>query len=187
MWGPGDGLRFAYSQMTDTHVYFYCTLRTEAGGKDVPGETKARLRKLFAGFGPIAQQIIEAADETAIIRTDLFDFKPVKSWVKGRVALLGDAAHATTPNLGQGGAQAVEDAYVIAQALAEAGSIDEALRRYQAVRMEKATHVVNASWSYGQITNWSNPIATWLRDLLMRNLPRSLGERQIARLYGVNF
>jgi 2-polyprenyl-6-methoxyphenol hydroxylase-like FAD-dependent oxidoreductase len=187
MWGPGAGLRFAYSQMTETEVYFYATVCEASGQKDVPGEVKGRLKKQYAEFGGLLGEIIDSAEEESIIRTDLFDFQPLHDWTHGHVALLGDAAHATTPNLGQGGAQAVEDSYVVAKCLAHARSIPAALKEYQAIRRPKAAHVVNTSWQYGQMTNWSNPVATWFRSFLMRRMPKKLGERQLRTLYELNF
>jgi 2-polyprenyl-6-methoxyphenol hydroxylase-like FAD-dependent oxidoreductase len=187
MWGPGQGLRFAYSQMSETQVYFYATLRTEAGGEDTKGAIKESLKKQYACFGPLVGEILDSAEEQAIIRTDLFDFKPVKCWVKGRVALLGDAAHATTPNLGQGGAQAIEDGYVLGLCLSENRPIEQALARYEAIRREIAVHVVNTSWSYGKMTNWENGLLIWLRSFLMRNMPASFGERQLEKVYRLNY
>jgi len=187
LWGKGNGLRFAYSQMTDEQVYFYCTVASAAGGKDVPGELKRTLQEQYAMFGPLAHEIIESAEESQIIRTDLYDLKPMPEWVKGKVALLGDAAHATTPNLGQGGAQAVEDGYVLGLCLTQSSDVEHALRQYQSVRYDKAVEIVNRSWQYGKISNLKSPWIVALRDWLMPRLPKALSQRQLKRLYELSY
>jgi 2-polyprenyl-6-methoxyphenol hydroxylase-like FAD-dependent oxidoreductase len=187
LWGKGNGIRFAYSQMTETQVYFYATMKAPAGGKDQPGELKDFLKKEYSLFGDLAIEIIESATEEKIIRTDLFDLKPISAWTRGRIALLGDAAHATTPNLGQGGAQAIEDGYVMALSLSENKNIESALEKYQSVRYKKAIHVVNTSWQYGKMSNLNNRIAIAFRDFMMANAPKSMGDRMLKKIYELNY
>ncbi|HEX7088489.1 MAG TPA: FAD-dependent monooxygenase [Longimicrobiales bacterium] len=181
IWGPGR--RFGFSSIGDGLVYWYATWDAPAGGRDAPGEAKRRAEALAEGFPAPVPSLVCATDEAAMVRTDLFDLRPIRSWHRGRVALLGDAAHATTPNLGQGGAQAIEDAWALAQALAEAGDAGAALRSYERRRMVRARMVVERSWRFGRIVHWSNPLARRLRNLLLRHTPESVTRRQVERLY----
>lgn len=158
LWGKRSGQRFAYSHISAEEVYYYATLATTAGGKDELSSVKSFLQSHYDYFGPVAKTILEAVDPSTIIRTDLFDLQPIHTWTRDNVALLGDAAHATTPNLGQGAAQAIEDAYVLASLLKTQGSnIPAALQSYQQKRIKKAHHIVNTSWKFGQLTNLRNP------------------------------
>lgn len=186
-WGSSGGLRFAYSRMNDSQVYFYATAAATPGGKDQLGTLIKSLKIRYESFGPLAMEIIESARPGAIIRTDLYDFKPIPSWVKGRIALLGDAAHATTPNLGQGGAQAIEDAYVVAKCLDQHAKIKKALKAYQEIRYKKAVFVVNTSWQYGKLSNMSNSTLVALRNLVMANVPKKIGEKQLEKIYKLNY
>ena len=68
---------------------------------------------MFKNFHPLVQELINTTEIQDIIRNDITDLKPVKHWQKGNICLIGDAAHSTTPNMGQGGAQAIEDAYYL--------------------------------------------------------------------------
>ncbi len=115
----GRGLRFGMLPIGNGQVFRYATLNCPAGEQDRAGERKARLSRLFGGWREPIEQLIEATDEQAILRNDLFDRRPVRHWGSGRVTLLGDAAHPPTPNLGQGPCQALEDALVLAGCLVD--------------------------------------------------------------------
>src|SRR6478736_9699734 len=173
MWGKQKGLRFGFVPTAQDEVYYFTTFFTEPHGKD-NGQVKESLLKKYSCFGTLPTQIIEATPEANIIRSDIFDLKPIDKWWSGKVALLGDAAHATTPNLGQGGCQAVEDALVIAKCLKENSSIEKAFEAYQNIRYSKALHVVNTSWKFGKMTNLGNPLLQSLRNGFMRMLPESM-------------
>jgi 2-polyprenyl-6-methoxyphenol hydroxylase-like FAD-dependent oxidoreductase len=120
-------------------------------------------------------QLIEAAD--GVVRTDVRCLdRPLNRFHEGRVALLGDAAHAMTPNLGQGACQAIEDAVVLATYADRAGG----LARYSAVRVPRTTEVAAASRRIGRLTQISNPVAVWARDAAMR-LAGRLGPNLVLR------
>jgi len=103
------------------------------------------------------------------------------------VALLGDAAHAITPNLGQGGAKAIEDAWVLAESLAHNSEREQAFAAYQRVRQAKATMIVNRSWQMGKLAHLKNPLGRMLRNSLMRGVPPSVGQKQFDALSMLNY
>lgn len=72
-----------------------------AGGSDPPGEQKARLMSIFGNWADSVTDLIRATPEVDVIRRDIYDRPPIFKWTEGRVALLGDSAHAMQPNLGQ--------------------------------------------------------------------------------------
>ncbi len=115
----GRGRRFGMLPIGNGWVFWYATLNCPAGEQDRVGERKARLSRLFGGWGHPIGRLIETTDEQAILRNDLFDRPKSRHWGSGRVTLRGDAAHPPTPNLGQGACQALEDALVLAGCLAE--------------------------------------------------------------------
>ena len=103
------------------------------------------------------------------------------------MALLGDAAHAMTPNLGQGGAQAIEDAWVLADRLAACPSIDQAQREYEGMRMAKVCWVVKTAWKIGKMANARSPWLEKARNLAMRWTPAWVNDRQFDRLYSLGY
>ena len=123
--------------------------------------------------------VIEATPETAILRHDIFDRPPTKRWGLGRVTLLGDAAHATTPNLGQGACLALEDAVVLARRLGRGGESDvpAVLRAYEAERQPRAAAITRRSRQLGWIGQRENALARFVRDNLMRLVPQSVMTR----------
>jgi 2-polyprenyl-6-methoxyphenol hydroxylase-like FAD-dependent oxidoreductase len=110
---------------------------------------------------------------------------PRRGWSRGSIVLLGDAAHATTPNMGQGGAQALEDALALADAFAAHGPGPRAFAEYEKARRAKATHVVRMSLFAGKLGHVRNPLLRRMRNVLMRRLPASIAMRQLDGIYTV--
>lgn len=188
VWMKKAGLRSAYTQINPHQVYFYITICSPPNGHDEKGKTKEKLHQLTKGVATLINEVINNTKDENLIRNDLFDFVPLKNWTRGKVALLGDAAHATTPNLGQGANQAIESAYYIAAALAEnKNNIEAALRQYQNTRMKKAHYITTRSWQLGQMSNYSSPLAQKLRNMIMRYSPRILTLREFDKVYSLNY
>lgn len=139
------------------------------------------LERRFSRWDGRARELLRAAEEWR--KWPLFDRVPVKSWVWGRAALLGDAAHPMLPFLAQGAAQAIEDAAALARALADAQDIGAGLRAYQDARFARAARVQRESRRQAVIYHLSGP-AAFLRDTALQALG---GEKLLARydwLYG---
>jgi len=123
---------------------------------------------------------IEATDESEILRHDLYDRKHVNRWGAGRVTLMGDAAHPTTPTPGQGAGMAVEDAVILAKELALASnlsdypSVDNALRAYERERIPRTADIINESWEISRLIMWKNFPRCSIRDLFLRLTPNKV-------------
>jgi len=146
--------------------------------------TLDRLRADFADFAPSVQIVLRHTQ--TLIRTDILDFAPLASWHRGRVVLIGDAAHATTPNLGQGANQAIESAFVVAQALADE-ELPAALTTYERIRMPKAHWVTRQSWRYGHLTNLPGALGRFVRHTVVARTSRALMQKQTDRLFSLGF
>ena len=187
MWGNEKGLRFGFVPTASDEVYYFTTFFTRAGIMDDEGTRKSELLKRYRRFGRIAVEMIEATRDENIIRSDIFDLKPIPQWHNGRVVLLGDAAHATTPNLGQGGCQAVEDAFVLSRCLNKQGNISDAFAQYQHLRYRKALSVVNTSWMMGMLTNAGHPLLRAIRNAACRMIPQSVNIRQLDKILNMDY
>lgn len=139
-----DAKRVGLLNVGDDRLYFFCDAAVENVDQDGDG-TRAQLKKLYAGWCPSVQAVIDAIDDTKTSRLPVCDLDPLDSYVKGRVVLIGDAAHGTTPTLGQGGAMAMEDAIVLARCLAASPDFDAALKAYDAERRPRSEAIVLSS------------------------------------------
>jgi 2-polyprenyl-6-methoxyphenol hydroxylase-like FAD-dependent oxidoreductase len=185
-WGEtwGAGARFGLLPLVGDRVYWYATRNASEHEPDRMQARKAELLRLFGSWHTPIPELIAATDDTAILRNDLYDLPPMRSWTRGRIALLGDAAHAMTPNLGQGGCQAIEDAIVLARVLSQTTDAAAALRSYEAKRIARANMIIALSRRLGVIGNWTHPLACRLRDTLTWLTPRWARLRSLRPIIG---
>jgi 2-polyprenyl-6-methoxyphenol hydroxylase-like FAD-dependent oxidoreductase len=163
----GRGDRFGAHDVSPGWLYWFGVLVNEPGTGDPPRASKAELLERFRDFPEPIPQIIEGTPEEDIMRTDIRDVS-VPRWSDGRVTLLGDAAHATTPNLGRGAGEALEDAVAIARSLTSTGSPPEALAAYEGGRREAAAGVQKRSRRIGGLLSVGNPLAVKGREFVFR-------------------
>lgn len=170
----GRGQRFGGIRIGDGQIYWFATANGPRGF-DVP------IRERFAGWAEPVPALLAATPPDRILRNDIVDRAPHDVWGEGPVTLLGDAAHAMTPNMGQGACQAIEDALVLAESLRDDPVGD--LRRYEDQRRDRARWFVRTSWSLGRVGQLTNPLAVALRDLAM-GLPgaAALAAPQLRRM-----
>jgi 2-polyprenyl-6-methoxyphenol hydroxylase-like FAD-dependent oxidoreductase len=184
IWG-GD-IRIGFSRVKPGQLYWFAP-QTAPPNSPTPDEPLAEwLAARYAGFPSPIPEMLRHTPSAEIIRTDLYDFAPLRSWSRGRVVLLGDAAHAMTPNLGQGGAQAIEDAYVLAEELARCHEPQQAIRTYEQMRIRKVRWIVKTAWRFGRIAHLRNRPARMARNWLLKHVPDWFSQRQLDRLYSLN-
>ena len=135
------------------------------------------LPDLFAGWYRPVMELIEATPPASILKTRAFDREPTKHWGSGRMTLLGDAIHPTTPNLGQGGCLAMEDALVLARCFEKYGAKEEALRSYERCRYRRTSAVSRYSRYYGSVGQAENLFARALRRTILSLAPEALARR----------
>ncbi|WP_377272417.1 FAD-dependent monooxygenase [Peterkaempfera sp. SMS 1(5)a] len=180
----GRGLLWGTVPLLDGRVYCYATARAAPGGRAT--DERAELRRLFGSWHHPVPALIEAMPAGGVLRTDIRSMPvPLPAHHRGRVALLGDAAHAMTPNLGQGGCQAVEDAVVLARLAGPGGDIEAALAVYTAERLPRTTEVVRRSEQIARLTAWRSRPAVALRDATVAALGRLAPQLALRSLDGI--
>jgi len=175
----GRGTRFGLAPLGRGRVYWYATTNALEGTDVGPGIQKFRIRDLYGEWHEPIPALIEATDEMAILRHDIVDRPPASRWSRGRVTLLGDAAHAMTPNLGQGACQAIEDAVVLANCLQRTREVTAGLKAYEAARAKRTGAIASASWRLGRIGQMDGRLACALRNLLVRVTPTRVARRRV--------
>ncbi|WP_260963123.1 FAD-dependent monooxygenase [Pseudomonas citri] len=169
----GRGKRFGLCDVGDGQAYWWGTCNHANATDAALNISKQEVLGTYAGWAPEVMAAIEATPESALLKIHARDRQPVKRFCDGHVVLLGDAAHPMLPSLGQGAAQAIEDAVVLADRLARTAHLRDALADYQAYRHPRANGIVNAARFMSGIEQAESPFACWLREWYFRLTPQS--------------
>ena len=181
-WGRGS--RFGIVRVDKERVYWFATANAPAGISLTAAERKSFLRQRFRGWHHPVELLLESTPAEEILQNDIYDLKPMGRWGEGRVILLGDAAHPTTPNMGQGACMAIESSLVLARCLSQEGDLPRALRRYETARMSRTAWITDQSWKIGRIGQWENPLACGVRDFLLRITPAGVTRKALEKAAG---
>lgn len=169
----GRGKRFGLCDVGDGQAYWWGTCNHDNAAHAALNVNKQEVQATYAGWAPEVMAAIEATPENALLKMHARDRPPVKQFCDGHVVLLGDAAHPMLPSLGQGAAQAIEDAVVLADRLAQTPDLRAALALYQTYRLPRANGIVNAARFMSGIEQAESAIACWVRELYFRLVPQS--------------
>jgi 2-polyprenyl-6-methoxyphenol hydroxylase-like FAD-dependent oxidoreductase len=172
----GGGSQFGVWPCGAGKLYWFLTKNSPRGTTQAKAEAVAVCRDWAA---PVPE-IVAGTSEEAILQNDIVDRPPLRWWGRGAVTLLGDAAHPTSPNLGQGACQALEDAVVLAHCLGEARPIEAALRTYERLRLSRTTQIVRDSWQIGKVMQLDS---TWLESVRNWFMGSWLGARLETRMF----
>jgi 2-polyprenyl-6-methoxyphenol hydroxylase-like FAD-dependent oxidoreductase len=176
-WGKSE--RFGFVQITENKVYWYALKTFKENKNEFLVEN---LEQYFNSYNPVIKNIIKSTKKEHINTAEISDLKPTDVWFKDNICLMGDAAHATTPNMGQGACQAIEDAYVLAACL-DKYKLNKAFLEYQKIRLPKAHQVVKMSWFVGKIAHLKNPLSIGLRNLILKLTPSSVNKKQNEQIF----
>ena len=108
--------------------------------------------------------------------------KPLRKWYKDAICLIGDAGHATTPNMGQGGAEAIEDAYYLSH-LQKNSMNENVFESFQQKRQGKVNSIVKQSWTTGKMAHWK--YGKGIRNLMLKSIPKKLLEKKMIEMYQI--
>ncbi|WP_040795586.1 FAD-dependent monooxygenase [Nocardia higoensis] len=171
----GRGLRFGYAALADDRVYCFGAANKPEGA---PSAGLPELRDVFGGWHDPIPALLADADPAAVLHHDIYRLPNLKSFVSGRIALLGDAAHAMSPDLGQGACQALEDAVVLARIAKNSGDLTE----YDRLRRPRTRMIAARSARLGAVGQLSARPVVAARDAVMRLTPSSAQFRVLATI-----
>lgn len=172
MWGKGK--RFGFVKISEQRVYWYACINEKSF------DTHSDLTAIFSDFNPLILRLIEATTKENIICNEITDLTPIPKWYAENVCLIGDAAHATTPNMGQGACQAIEDAYVIGRLLEKNNDFSTVFEDFQRIRRKKVDYIVSTSRTIGKISQWES--GNSLRNFLMGLIPESMNQKMARKI-----
>jgi 2-polyprenyl-6-methoxyphenol hydroxylase-like FAD-dependent oxidoreductase len=182
----GRGQMFVTFPCAPATVYWGTIIRSEPDGKDEPGTVKAKVDGLLRHFPEAPRKLVQGTPEEDVNRTDLYDLDLLSSWVKGRIVLLGDAAHQMTPFTGQGAGIAMEEAIVLGRELGLTNGLRDdrmiaaALESYEAKRLERGNAIAKKARQRCKTMNLANPVAVIVRNAALRFSPKKGQIRRYA-------
>ncbi|HBE71117.1 MAG TPA: FAD-dependent oxidoreductase [Planctomycetaceae bacterium] len=177
----GHQSRFGCMRCNENQVYWFAT-RDQAS----PEPFEDDWHRHFEDWDPLVSRLIHSTDPSRVHVGPISDRPPTPAWTRGRVALLGDAAHPMTPNLGQGGGQAIEDAIILSMALERHKDLRKALVAYAEHRFPRTTELTNMSQSVGKLGQGSNAWKRFVRNHIIGRMPISLIDKTFDKQFRVS-
>jgi len=185
IWGPAG--RVGMVPMTENRLYWFACINGRQDDPALRGFTRDDLLRHFRGYTRLFNEILHRTPGERIIRSEIMDIHPLDHFAKGNMLLVGDAAHAMTPNLGQGACQALEDAIVLGECLSENSNVAQAFRAFEQRRLERTRRIMVHSRRLGAWAQLSSPVLCRMRDTLFRWLPHSVHQRQLDWIHAPGF
>lgn len=184
-WGAKG--RFGIVPLANNKIYWFACVNAPQNSETFKQYKSKQLQIQYKDFHEPIPTLLRHTKDEAIIWNDIIDLKPIYQFAFGNILLIGDAAHATTPNMGQGACQAIEDAAVLAHLLETGEDMPTIFKAFEKRRLARTHHIVNGSWRIGQVAQWENPILIALRNTAFRLIPNSVSQKQLAFVYEVDF
>jgi 2-polyprenyl-6-methoxyphenol hydroxylase-like FAD-dependent oxidoreductase len=175
----GRGSEFLAIHLAGKRIYWAAVTKEPRGEDAGPGGHKEDVLKRFGSWAEPIPALIGATEPAAILRNDMYDRPPSPRWSRGRVTLVGDAAHPMTPNQGQGACQALEDAVALGASPEDARDPARAFEIYEKRRMHRAYRAVAMSRQASRGVHLENPVLCAIRDRLAMVLPNGLVMRML--------
>jgi 2-polyprenyl-6-methoxyphenol hydroxylase-like FAD-dependent oxidoreductase len=184
-WGAGS--RFGIVPLPDNRIYWFACINSKPNDPVMRNFQIPSLLVYFSKFHSPVANVLKKTKNDQLIWSDIMDLKPLKKFAFGNILLMGDAAHATTPNMGQGACMAIEDAATLSNCLEQYLTAEEAFFNFERKRIERTTKIVNASRALGKVAHWENPVLTKLRNTMIRLTPSKVAENQVKFLTDISF
>jgi len=163
----GRGAKAGVAGLGQGHVRWYVT-RKAAAGTPMP---KAEILEHLSGWYELARAAVEATPESEMKYASFSDIPPIRTWHRGRIVLLGDAAHATTPFAAMGANMAIEDAAQLISLLGDATTVEGALASFEESRKKRTEDIVKKGRVMSRLTQLHSGFAAWLRDQAFLHIP----------------
>jgi len=185
IWGAKG--RFGMTPLKDNKIYWYACINSRANNPIYKHYSVADLAQHFANYAAPIPTLLAQTTDAQLIWNDIIDIKPLEHLAYDNILLIGDAGHATTPNMGQGACQAIEDVAVLVDQLKDTPDIRQAFRNFEHRRVARTRYITETSWWIGKAAQWESPIAIALRNMILRCLPSSALQYNIKKLLSVDF
>lgn len=180
-WGSKG--RFGIVPINENRIYWYATINSSQFDVKTNHYSLKNLQEHFSDYHLLVQQVLEKSSDDNLIKNPISDIKPLSHFAFNKVLLIGDAAHATTPNLGQGACQGIEDVMVLHQEIAVNNDIPSAFKSFEKRRIEKTKLIIETSRKLGAIGQIERKFLVSLRNMIFKLTPEFVTEYQFKKIY----
>lgn len=178
--------RFGIVPLSNDKLYWFACLNAEKNSEKMKHATTTDLYQVFKEFHDPIPDIIKNTSNKELIWNDILDLKPIDKMAFDNIVLIGDAAHAMTPNMGQGAGQSIEDAFFLTNCLLQFKTPDKAFKNFERLRIKRTHKIVKDSWEIGKIAQIQNPLMAKLRNIVFKHVPEKINQKRLDFLYGVD-
>lgn len=180
IWGSQG--RFGYVRVNDEQVYWFATAKFPQQSKEAAAFTLSDIKQRFSVYPKMVRELLAQTSEKSLLWNDIIDLKPIPQFAFGKAVLIGDAAHATTPNMGQGACQAIEDALELQRCLQLNGTVEKQFSEFEKRRKDRSQLIVKRSWSLGKLAESTSPLVVALRNTVLKLVPEKMNLKQMEQI-----
>lgn len=184
-WGKNG--RFGVTPLVGNRIYWYACVNGQANSEVFKHTTISELLDRFKGYHAPIPEILQETKNEDLIWSDIIDIKPLDKLAYHNILIIGDAGHATTPNMGQGACQAIEDVAVLADELKKDKTTIEAFTSFEKRRLARTRYITQTSRQIGEIAQWENSWSIVIRNNLAKALPNSIKQFSLVKLLSQDF
>lgn len=184
-WGRAG--RFGVTPLVNNRIYWYACVNGQANDQNFRNTTVTDLYERFANYHAPIPTILQETKNEDLIWSDIIDIKPLDHLAYHNILIIGDAGHATTPNMGQGACQAIEDIAVLADELKKDKTTIEAFLSFEKRRMARTHYITQTSRQIGKVAQWESPWFIAVRNTLAKAMPNSIKQYSLTKLLSQDF
>ncbi|MGV3541138.1 MAG: FAD-dependent monooxygenase [Rufibacter sp.] len=184
-WGKAG--RVGWTPLAHNKIYWFACINAPQNNPAMKALRAEDLQQHFREYHAPIPGLFAHTKPEQLLWNDILDLAPLPTFAFPNVVLLGDAAHATTPNMGQGACQAVEDAVVFADELKKDMDFNLAAQRFEKRRLSRTHWIAKQSRFLGEVAQSTNSLFIPLRNFALRHLPKAVNDKQLEKVYSVDF
>jgi 2-polyprenyl-6-methoxyphenol hydroxylase-like FAD-dependent oxidoreductase len=184
-WGRNG--RFGIAPLANGELYWFACINAPQNDPKMKQMKVRDLLEYFKDYHDPIPAILKNTRDDQMIWNDIIDLKPLDRYAFEKIVLIGDAGHATTPNLGQGACQAIEDAFILADELGKDLDFQSGFKAFEKRRLKRTHFITNTSWQMGKMAQLENPFLCGFRNFALRNTPKSFHEKQLEKIFKTDF
>ena len=184
-WGKAG--RFGVTPLVGNRIYWYACVNGKPNDPYFKNTTVVDLYNRFIGYHDPIPRILQGTNNEDLIWSDIIDIKPLNHLAYHNILIIGDAGHATTPNMGQGACQAIEDVAVLTDELKKKKTTIDAFQSFEKRRLARTHYITETSRQIGEVAQWEHPWSIAIRNTLAKALPNRVKQYSLSKLLSKDF